>query len=61
MGNRACPCEFSAHYSGAGTTLPETAAELGAIQPEIVPQHIEKWGIGRRVDQMQFIVHGNSV
>src|SRR6476620_12473087 len=61
QGNRACPCEFPAHYGGAGTTLPETAAELGAIQSEIVPQHIKQRRIGRGVHQMRFTVHRNSI
>jgi hypothetical protein len=59
--NRARPCKLAADDSGAGATLPETATELGAIQSEVISQHVQQRGIGRGIHQMQFAVDSNSM
>jgi hypothetical protein len=57
----ARPGELSADQRGTSTALAEAAAEFGAVQSEIVPQHVEQRSIVGGVDHMALAIDVNSV
>ncbi len=48
---------FAVQHHRARAALPEPATELGAVQPQVVPQHVEQRRIGIGVDVLHLSVH----
>ena len=43
---------------GAGTTLRNAAAKLGAGKIQVIPQYPKEGGVGFNVERVRFAIHG---